>query len=265
MFYLPKYIHGKGSDEKSILCAIRYKSTATFDTHNITGLTYAWQYAGSGIECDESAGEVYLRSLSGKVWGLDHCKKLCESTPACQSITYFVSGWCSHFSTLCSKTKRNKKALVRFLAKKGKIITYVDSTSTAHPDTTVAKATADAVTNSARQWQSMGLHTVCDTSSGEMYLESSQGEIQSLDECKNSCESSTGCQSITYFASRWCSHYGTPCTKTRSQHGAAAASISTQTAAATVDTTNTATNTLIQTMTKREGKATTRTLWITAR
>ena len=65
----------------------------------------------SRVECDTSAGEVYMKKASpGKVSSLDACKKSCEAAVGCQSITFFRSGWCSLFSTPCTKTKRNNKA-----------------------------------------------------------------------------------------------------------------------------------------------------------
>merc|ERR1712032_1686421 len=71
----------------------------------------AWVIVGSNIECDEGAGEVYRRNSPGKVETLEQCQKSCEDQAACKSITYFNSGWCSHFSTSCSNFKRKGKAV----------------------------------------------------------------------------------------------------------------------------------------------------------
>jgi len=62
-------------------------------------------------ECDADQGEVYLPGPSGKRANLPACKKSCEDTPACKSITFFRDGlWCSHFSSRCEKTKTVKNA-----------------------------------------------------------------------------------------------------------------------------------------------------------
>merc|ERR1712032_109029 len=72
---------------------------------------WEWKDVGAKVVCDVSAGEVYLQSSPGKVSALDECKKLCEDAASCQSITFFKSGWCSHFASECTKTKRNPKAV----------------------------------------------------------------------------------------------------------------------------------------------------------
>ena len=76
-----------------------------------------WRAAGvHGAACDSTAGEVYMKSSPGKV-KLGRCKKACENTAGCQSITYFKTGWCSHYSTPCTKTTRVNKAIaLRFTA-----------------------------------------------------------------------------------------------------------------------------------------------------
>jgi len=73
-----------------------------------------WRKTGSNVECDTNAGESYLKTSPGRGSTLEQCKKACEDSAACQSITYFRSGWCSHFSTPCSKTKRNKRAVAAY-------------------------------------------------------------------------------------------------------------------------------------------------------
>ena len=71
-----------------------------------------WREVGSKRVCDVSAGETYLSKSPGKVSNLEECKKTCEDASGCQSITYFKSGWCSHFGTACTKTKKNSKAVI---------------------------------------------------------------------------------------------------------------------------------------------------------
>ena len=75
----------------------------------MTGKTRTWIEIGAKLECHGYDGEVYLESSRGKVPTLAKCKDSCESVPKCQSISYFTSGWCSHWSTPCTKTKWNKK------------------------------------------------------------------------------------------------------------------------------------------------------------
>ena len=70
-----------------------------------------WEEAGSNAECNVGAGEVYRNQSPGKVSDLAACKKSCEDDAGCQSITFFNNGWCSHFSTGCTKTKTANKAI----------------------------------------------------------------------------------------------------------------------------------------------------------
>ena len=78
-----------------------------------------------------------------------------------------------------------------------------------------------------RTWMHVGYDTTCDVNGGEMFLESSRGEFASLEECKKSCEGVTGCQTITYFKNRWCSHFSTPCSNTKRHNKAASHRLST--------------------------------------
>ena len=56
-------------------------------------------------ECDASKGEKYLGQSSGNRADFAACQKSCEDAPKCKSITFFGSGWCSHFSTCCENRK----------------------------------------------------------------------------------------------------------------------------------------------------------------
>ena len=78
---------------------------------NCAGSQRAWVEVGSNTECDVGAGEVYRSQSSGKVSDIAACKKSCEAHAQCKSITFFNSGWCSHFSTECTKTKSADKAI----------------------------------------------------------------------------------------------------------------------------------------------------------
>merc|ERR1712048_471203 len=150
----------------------------------------SWTSAVSNVQCDTGAGEVFLGSSPGKVSSLDLCKQSCADSGDCQSITYFNSGYCSHFSTLCTKTKRKRKAVV---------LHYVE---------------ASAVTRSPSHWVDLGSKAVCDTTAGEVFLRTSSGKTSSFAQCKSSCEANLNCNSIAYFTSGYCSHFSTSCTKT---------------------------------------------------
>merc|ERR1712010_387850 len=55
--------------------------------------------------CDESQGEILLPDSSGNVADVAACQKSCDDEPKCKSTTFFKSGWCSHYSTCCTKRK----------------------------------------------------------------------------------------------------------------------------------------------------------------
>ena len=86
-----------------------------------------------------------------------------------------------------------------------------------NPATTAAAAPMATV---PRTWQEVGSKTACDTGAGEVYMQSSPGKGSSLELCKQTCEDTLGCQSITYFNNGWCSHYSTPCTNTKGKNKA---------------------------------------------
>merc|ERR1712048_1340268 len=101
----------------------------------------------------------------------------CRASANCKSITYFKSGWCSHFRTMCTNTKTNNKATSFRL-------------DTASATTTTASDKNDLV------WWRVGSGLVCDTSAGEVYDVGSPGKLPSLDECQASCRASANCKSI---------------------------------------------------------------------
>ena len=89
-----------------------FLKTHPHELETSTGSKGAWRSVGSHAECDAGAGEVYRAQSSAQRSSLEQCKQSCQDAePACQSITYFASGWCSHFSTACSKTKSSDNAL----------------------------------------------------------------------------------------------------------------------------------------------------------
>ena len=88
-----------------------FPSSVNVDTHTIcvmlpTGGKFTWSAGSAKSACDEGAGELYLSASSEQVSNEEACKRSCESAAACRSITYYSSGWCSHFSTECKQTKQ---------------------------------------------------------------------------------------------------------------------------------------------------------------
>ena len=139
----------------------------------------AWNDLGANKACDTSAGETYLGESSGNTASLDKCKESCENEANCKSITYWNGGWCSHFSTDCSKTK--------------------------------AAANGHAM-QKVQTWKSVGSNLLCNEggNGGQM--------ADTLDKCKESCAQADNCKSITYWNSGWCSRFSTDCSNTSSNN-----------------------------------------------
>merc|ERR1719472_429716 len=156
-----------------------------------------WALAGDGKECDSGAGEVYLKTSPGNGGTLAQCLASCgKSASGCKSITFYQNGWCSHFSSACTKTKAvaNAVAFSRADSTTGATITSTSSQSvTTKPVTTLTDQ-------------------ACDTSASG-YLQSSSGFVDSLAACAKSCQASSQCMSITLYASKWCSHFSSKCTR----------------------------------------------------
>ena len=170
--------------------AIRSRNISKHNFVVATVLKSAWVDVGFNVECDGSAGEAYLKSSPGKVSNIEQCKDSCQSNPKCKSMTFLKSRWCSHFSTSCTKTKWRGKAIALRLV-------------------------ADTTPTSPRRWQQVQSNTACDTTKGELFMNSSRKRISSLEECKKLCEAAAGCQSITYYKGGYCGHYSTSCMKVR--------------------------------------------------
>ena len=77
---------------------------------------------GSNIECDETAGEKFIKDSPGKLPNVEECQKSCEDSVECQSITYLKTGWCSHFSTPCAIHKSKNKAVSMRLDTSGQFL-----------------------------------------------------------------------------------------------------------------------------------------------
>ena len=69
----------------------------------------SWGDTRSNVQCDRHAGEVLIKSSSKKVSSIESCKESCEDVTGCQSITFFNNGYCTLFSTPCTKTRENDK------------------------------------------------------------------------------------------------------------------------------------------------------------
>jgi len=197
-----------------------------------TDVAPTWLEVGSSAECDTDDGEVLMHSSPGKVSGLEECKQLCEDVAECQSITYWKSGYCSHYSTPCTKIKSHSKAevVLRLNAAPEITSTMESSVSTGtsvaptEPTATAPATTIEVTTSTDVEptWIELGSQVQCDTSNGEIYMQTSPGKVPSLDECKQLCEDTVECQSITYFKSGFCSHYSTTCTNTKNNGKAVA-------------------------------------------
>merc|ERR1712176_1687741 len=75
------------------------------------GMTFTWVDRFVNTACNAGAGEKYLGASSKRMSNEEACKKSCEDVAACRSITFYSSGWCSHFSTDCTKTKADSNAI----------------------------------------------------------------------------------------------------------------------------------------------------------
>ena len=103
-----------------------------------------WVEVGANTMCDLLSGETYRYQSPGKVASLEACQLSCEADAECQSITYFKSKWCSHFSTACTKTKFTKKALSMRLGETSRPKTTLGATTA--PQTTLGATTAPQTT-----------------------------------------------------------------------------------------------------------------------
>ena len=75
------------------------------------GGKFTWATRSTNTACDVRSGEKILFKSSKLVSDEKACKKSCEDAAACKSITFYSSGWCSHFSTDCKKTKADRNAI----------------------------------------------------------------------------------------------------------------------------------------------------------
>ena len=93
------------------LCMHQF-TTYTVRLQRISGdVERVWQSLGSKKGCDTNAGEVYMREESDNFSDLEACQASCENAADCQSITFYKSGWCSHYSTPCTKPTLKRSAV----------------------------------------------------------------------------------------------------------------------------------------------------------
>ena len=94
--------------------------------------------------CDMSKGEIYLGGSSADRSDMAACAKSCDDEPKCNSITFFRSGWCSHFSTCCKNRKAEDNA---------DSLRMKDCATTKAPTTTPGLSGATALTNQLASMQ----------------------------------------------------------------------------------------------------------------
>ena len=110
-------------------------------------------------------------------------------------------------------------------------------------------------TNAGDTWVPRGETSVCDTSAGEVYLKSSPGRDQSLEQCQQKCVDEPACNSITHRSTGWCSHYSTSCDNVKKANRVTSYKLVravTTTATTTEPTTTTTTTKTITTTTTKE-------------
>ena len=90
---------------------ITMKATAHCSAFTGTKKPGVWQKIGSDILCDTGAGEKYLEDSSRKLPNIEQCTQSCDASVECLSITFLKNGWCSHFSTWCTKHTASPKAV----------------------------------------------------------------------------------------------------------------------------------------------------------
>jgi len=161
-------------------------STAKATTKATTAPTTAATASPSAPVFDQGCevkSSGYLSNSPGFVETAALCSELCEASTQCNSMTWYESTWCSHFSTACATLVPEAGATtVRFQP--------------------VARSVG---------WNLIGC-SACSISDGEKYLGSSPGQGVALAQCLQECEkSSSGCKSITVYADGYCSHFSTEC------------------------------------------------------
>ena len=143
-----------------------------------------------GILHDQSCafGVDVFEESPGFVPDLSTCAELCEASSRCTGASLYSSGFCNHYNT-CNE------------------LTPVAGTAT---------VVFEPETKSAVDWVLVGYAKECDADEGEISLQNSPGETDTLSQCLDSCEeSSFGCTSISFLAGGFCNHFSTACDTTK--------------------------------------------------
>ena len=115
---------------RSYTCHV-YIIVSLVNQNTFIGTTFQWLGDMLHAACDTSAGEVYSQTSSKNTPSLQQCKKLCEASTECRSITYFKSGWCSHYSTPCAHIKRHNDAIASQVRRYPVVTPVVNAPTTA--------------------------------------------------------------------------------------------------------------------------------------
>merc|ERR1719223_409717 len=151
----------------------------------------------------------YLQSSPGQLDNLAACIQSCQGSATCNSITFYGSKFCAHFSTACADVvPRYGAYVVRF--QPATAATRKPTTTTTKPTTATPTLPPNAIviTDKACDVQKSG------------YLQSSPGKLDNLAACIQSCQGSATCNSITFYRSKFCSHFSTACTNLKIEVGA---------------------------------------------
>merc|ERR1712032_639575 len=141
-----------GADSNAV--SNRLSRAAT--TASPAGGKFTWVDRFVNAACNAGAGEKYLGASSKQVSDEKACKKSCEDTSACKSITFYSSGWCSHFSTECKARNTDSNAVSNRLSR---------------------AATTASPAGGKFTWAGMSKNTACDMGAGEKYLGASSKQV----------------------------------------------------------------------------------------
>merc|ERR1719482_850054 len=137
-------------------------------------------------ECDITNGEIFMPS-SKQASNIEQCLSSCETAPACRSVTYYASGYCSHFITRCENT----------------------APSAGSKSYTIVEDSKQSIVGSKH------LGEKC--SEGAM---TAPGYVFHMNFCMELCQQSVECNSITYSNTGYCYHFTSKCDKRTSMAGA---------------------------------------------
>ena len=194
----------------------------------------------------------YLPNSPGVVDSIDTCVETCDVSTQCESVTFFASKSCIHFSTKCpnmspldgaitvtpgvnshwtlvaygkecnqggylSSTSGKQDSVAKCvhacdLAPKCTSTTFSFDTKFCSHFSATCASTKETSTKTASMTK-FTRQTQCDTSAGEVYRAQSSRKVSDLGACKKSCEDASECNGITLWKDGWCSHFRTKCAK----------------------------------------------------